>query len=144
MFGRAFWGASFYGPRYFGDGGNEVPIPVVTRPPGGDDYPGAARPIIYVDKHGRPIDLDKLEDREVNKAIQVARREIKTLEPEEKAEAKQALRDLQNAEDRQALIAAAEELAGYVSAVSELASVLRQIEEYQRDEDDAIAILLLN
>lgn len=47
MFGRAFWGAAFYGPRYFGDGGSgepPAPPPAETRGGAWYDYaPGERR-----------------------------------------------------------------------------------------------------
>lgn len=36
MFARHYFGAAFYGPRYFGDGGNNPPDPVVST--GAGDY----------------------------------------------------------------------------------------------------------
>jgi len=105
------------------------------------------RPIIYVDKKGNPIDLDEVEKREVNKAVQKAKQEVKSLKGEDKADAKEALRELQNAaaaHERDEMIAAARELSEYVSAMGALVEVLQQIERDREDEEEAIAMLLLS
>ena len=119
-----------------------------VRQPGGFLPQYHQRPIIYVDKRGNPMDLDAIEAREVNKAVNAAKVELKALKGEDKADAKEALRDLQRAvagQERDQMLSAAQVLAEYVSAMGALVEALQQIEQArQDDEDEAIAVLLLS
>lgn len=52
MFGDRYFGKRYFGNRYFGPGANVAPA---LHQPGGGYY---RRPIIYVDRDGKPVDLD--------------------------------------------------------------------------------------
>lgn len=76
MFGRHFFGAAYFGPRYWGDGGSGAPPPVIVTPttqkrPG--PYPGA-----YAQKYFLPPGWKKKKPsiEEVKKLYVEARAEI--------------------------------------------------------------------
>jgi hypothetical protein len=117
---------------------------VEPRQPGGGYY---ARPVILVDKHGRPISRDKL----ANKAIQQAKNAIDDLPVSERPEARETLSDLRSAvrsghveaiaEQSRQLAVLLEEFQSVMSALRDLeAAAIREADE---DEEEAISLLLL-
>lgn len=125
----------------------EGPPSEQARQPGGF-YP---KPVIYVDKHGRPVDLKTYKARAVNEAAQLAKPVIDELPQEDRPIAREIVKALRQAVKAKADDRIAQE-AGQLSALLAGASerldrLLAELEQAARqqalDEDEMIAILLL-
>lgn len=110
--------------------------------PGG----GYSRPVILVDREGRPVDLKK----KANQAVQVAKKVVKALPAEKKQEAKADIRALEaavRAQVAQAVADRAQELRAQFAGVSEtVEAVLLELERLAAEEaedDEEAAMLLL-
>lgn len=117
------------------------------RQPGGF-YP---KPVIYVDKHGRPVDLKTYKARAVNEAAQIAKPVIAELPKEERPIAREIVAALRKAvrdkEDGQIATEARRLSALLADADTRLAQILFDLEQAARqqaiDDDELAAILLL-
>ena len=117
------------------------------RQPGGF-YP---KPVIYVDKHGRPVDLKTYKARAVNEAAQIAKPIIAELPNEERPIAREIVAALRKAvrdkEDGQIATEASRLSALLADADTRLAQILFDLEQAARqqaiDDDEMIALLLL-
>lgn len=118
-----------------------------ARQPGGF-YP---KPVIYVDKHGRPVDLKTYKARAVNEAAQIAKPVIAELPKEERPIAREIVAALRKAvrdkEDGQIATEARRLSALLADADTRLAQILFDLEQAARqqatDDDELAAILLL-
>lgn len=114
----------------------------------GGFYP---KPVIYVDKHGRPVDLKTYKARAVNEAAQIAKPVIAELPKEERPIAREIVAALRKAvrdkEDGRIATEASRLSALLADADTRLAQILFDLEQAARqqaiDDDELAAILLL-
>lgn len=111
-----------------------------------EDFPhGGWLPTVYLDKHGKKVDL-KAYKAKANQVVQAAKKAAKELPNEDRAEAGEAIRALRLAvEDdvSQHVIEQTRVLSALVGNLKGLLAEIEQIARQQAEDDDAIAILLL-
>jgi hypothetical protein len=138
VFGRSFFGAAFWGPRYFGDGGDVAPVADTINTGAWYDYePGERR--------RRGLEWDKRRD-DLKERLEAAYAKIVGEVPAAEIAPVVALVKpfVEVSYDTKAPPAAAVDWAAFqrdVSAVEGLLAALRVVEEM--DEEDAVTALLL-